>query len=410
LTPRSRRAPLATALVTVFALLVPLGASARADHVPTGPYLNLDPEMPRTATRDRVKMRALLMNAAGNAVAANVETVVNFEIEGPGDPEGGTSSPSFDTPDRTCKIAIDKTHCRLSYANVDGAGFDNVWAWIAGTTPDEAEARSIDPAKGGNPGTHADPDTTDVATPEWFLGLAPNASLDCDPERSTVAAGRSKTFTCTVSNNGPVGGWEIDGENLTPGVNNPDAPGSRTADYNTACVTGSNGRCTVTIPAQSASQAGRAVICFWVDEEQDASFHPAGRWEWDASQCDSEAARAAEGGNHTDLVSLTWKHRRSVTIGSSRDAVARGQSFRLGGRITSTSAACAASQRVTVHRDVLNDGRVAFSVLRRTTSTSNGRYTVTVRARRAARYKVSVTATAKCLAAASNAKRVGIRG
>src|SRR5918999_4081441 len=86
LTPTSRRAPLATAIVTSLAaaaLVVPLGGVGRAHAGHTGPYLDVNPETSRAALRASVKMSAALTNATGVRVNAGSDVVVNFEVDGP---------------------------------------------------------------------------------------------------------------------------------------------------------------------------------------------------------------------------------------------------------------------------------------------------------------------------------------
>jgi hypothetical protein len=433
LTPTSRRAPLATAIVTALAaaaLVVPLGGVGRAHAGHTGPYLDVNPETSRAALRASVKMSAALTNATGVRVNAGSDVVVNFEVDGPGDPGTGTGPDgrSFDSPDFRCTIHAGEDHCRKSYANRNNnPGEDTVWAWI-GTTPDDPdEGQSVrtepgahvdgkpsdapyDPATGT--GTHQSPDATDVVSATWFDGLAGTATLDCTPEAATAAVGGSKTFTCAVRNAIVASGWQIDAENLSPGVNDPDnsAAGTKGADYDSKCVTGGDGRCTVTIPAERPAAAGRAVLCFWVDEEGDSSFHPGGRVEWDGSLCDQEAVGAPEGDNKTDLVGLTWRFARTISLRSSKRVVARGRSFVLTGSIASGAAACKRAQRVVVQRDAFNDGRTQYAAFRSTTTGARGGYSVTIQARVGARYRAVVAATSTCTAATSGSVTVRARG
>ncbi|MFN2488530.1 MAG: hypothetical protein ABR529_02070 [Actinomycetota bacterium] len=414
--PRSRRAPLVTAIVSAFTLLLPLGGVAVAEDPP---YLDLNPETSKAALRSPMRMAATLTDATGQPSPTNAAVIVNFEVDGPGDPGTGTGPDgvSFDSPDLRCTVAVGSATCRKSYQNLSGAdGQDKVWAWIDGTTVDETEGQSVTT----EPGSHLERDGTDVATPTWFAGLSETASLDCSPEASTVAASSSKTITCTVKDGGtPLDGWQIDAENLSPTVNDPDdsATGSKFADYNggdagSSCVTGDagSGQCRMTIAPESPAQAGRARICFWVDEETDGSFHPDGRVEWDGTLCDTESVAASEADNRTDAVAISWKFRRSISLKSSKKSVARGKRFKLSGSITANSSTCKQAQKVVIRRDVLNDGRPKkFSFFKSTTSGSLGAYSISVKARKGAKYQARLVTSSKCYAAGSGAKRVRVR-
>ncbi|MFN2490424.1 MAG: hypothetical protein ABR529_11940 [Actinomycetota bacterium] len=264
----------------------------------------------------------------------------------------------------------------------------------------------------------------------WFEGLPGSARLNCNPETSVREVGAAQSYLCTVLDvrndpGTPLDGWEIDAENMSPGVNDPDdsAKGS-TADYDGAdatngCVTGetSPGKCRMTIASESPAQAGLARICFWVDEENDASFHPEISVEWDGGLCDTENVDAPEKDNRTDLVALYWKLRRTISLSASRAKVRRGGTFKLSGVIKRTStdavagpATCVAAQRVVIRRDVLRDGRPnEYSALKSVKSGRGGRYSAKVTARRSARYRATVAPTTRCFKAASPARRVRVR-
>jgi hypothetical protein len=414
-------ASLALALI---ALSVPLAGTAAANHGTRS--LDLNPESSNAALRARVKLLATLEDEAGNPSPATGDVTIYFEVDGPGDPGAGTGvadGTSFGSPDLRCNIAAGEDRCRDSYANVSGnTGDDTIWAWISDTTPDDAEGLN---AKYSG-GLQLDPDGTDVVTATWFAGLPSSATLDCNPDVSTAVVGSSKTFECDVSSRGtPLNGWDIDAENLSPAVNDPDnsASGSKKADYDgtdprTQCVTGDSapGRCRMTIPSESPAQAGLAQICFWVDEEGDNSFHPEVDVEWDGALCDTEAVGAPERDNRTDKVALYWKLRRTISLSSSKSAVYRGRTFRLSGMITRTSSAvvtpstCVAAQRVLIRRDVLRDGRPDhYELFRSLTTGAEGRYRTKVKAYKSANYRASVVPTYKCFMASSLRRTVRIK-
>ncbi len=397
------------------ALLVPLAGIAVATHGPR--TLDLNPESSQAALRSRVKFRASLEDLSGNPSPADTAVTVYFEVDGPGDPgtTGTADGKSFDSPDLRCTIGPGEGGCRKSYANSSGnIGKDTIWAWISDTDLDDEEGPNAKETQG----KFAEPDGTDVIVATWFQGLPASASLDCNPEVSTVTVGSSKTLECVVENQGtPLNGWEIDAENLSPAVNDPDnsASGNKKADYNgsdpeTHCITGDTapGRCRMTIPSESPAEAGLARICFWVDEEGDESFHPEIDVEWDGALCDTEPVNAPEKDNRTDKVALYWKLRRTVSLRSSKSTVHRGREFGLSGVITRTSSAavtpstCLGSQRVLIRRDVLRDGHPDNYVLIRSLPTdAAGRYFTKVKGYRSANYKASVVPTNKCYKASS---------
>ncbi|CAN5537699.1 hypothetical protein BH24ACT26_BH24ACT26_09740 [soil metagenome] len=413
---RTRRAPLATSLVVLFSLLLPLGGVALAEQGPRS--LDLNPETSHAALRSRVKLAATLEDpTTGKAAPVDADVTIYFEVAGPGDPGTGTGPDgrSFESPDLRCTVKAGTAHCRKSYANAGQAtGRDTIWAWVDGTAIDDTEGQSIKTEQG----SQIDPDGTDVVNATWFDGLPASASLDCNPDVSSAAAGSSKTYTCAVMDRRtPLDGWEVDAENLSPDINDPDdsATGSKSADYDgdnasTRCITGDTGagQCRMTIAAEDARQVGTAHICFWVDEEGDNSFHPSVDVEWDGALCDTEAVNAPERDNKTDVVALSWKFRRSISLRSSQGVIARGKRFRLSGSVSASASTCVASQTVVIRRNVLRDGSKKYSRFKMVRTDQAGRYSVRVKARKSASYKASVGAGARCYAARSGARKVRV--
>lgn len=415
------RTTAAVAAGALVALFLPLAGSAVASH--GNRYLDVNPETSKAALRARVQMSATLKDpATQQASQVNAQVTINFEVDGPGDPSG--DGPDFSTPDLTCNIKAGSSGCRKGYANIGGTtGDDTIWAWIGDTALDQTEGLNGKTM----PGVQAEPDGTDLIGATWFAGLPATGSLNCNPDTSIVQAGSAKTFTCTVQDQSTnpatrLSGWEIDAENLSPSVNDPDnsSSGNKTADYDgadagTACVTNGSGQCAMTIPSETPGQAGLAHICFWVDEENDQSFHPPSV-EWDGGLCDTETAGAPENDNRTDVVALSWKLHRTISLKSSKSSVKRGKTFRLSGAIkrTTTGAAgpastCRGSQTVIVRRDVLRDGkRNVFSKLKSVKSGPQGRYHTMVTGRKSARYKTTLDPGSRCYKAASSPKTVRV--
>lgn len=312
---------LLTALVTTFALAVPLAGAALANHGTA--TLQLTPETADNPTGAIHTITATLSAAPTGSVE------IDFEIAGAGDTDAG-DTPA--TPDNDCTITAPGTSCTMTFTSaVPGASTVRGWvdedngAAIEADVTEGADAGnpSVDEPSGGTdvPGAVGEPDNTDVVAKTW-TGVA-TATLDCDDasgddtETNPVTGpNSSETYTCTAMDTGPtpdvpLAGVRIDAENLN-GANDPDnSAAAGTADFNDACTTAANGTCQITI-ASSESQAGSADICFWMDEDIDTAFDPAGI-EADGGGC-GEAVGATEGNNKTDKVTKTWGAPAVTTI------------------------------------------------------------------------------------------------
>jgi Ca2+-binding RTX toxin-like protein len=318
---------LTAALATIVALVIPLAGIAVANHGTR--TLQATPETDDNPTGTTHSVTATLSSAAD---ATSGAIPIFFEVEsGPGNADGNTPG----TPDLSCTVAIGGTSCTTGTYSSTGVGNDVIRGWIAVAdapidTAEGADAGnpSVDEPSGGTdvPGTIGEPDTTDVVTKTWFAGLPAAATLDCDDasgndtETNPISGPNStETYTCTVvSGTTPISGAVIDAENLN-GANDPDnSAAAGTADFNDACTTGAAGTCTVNIAA-SESQAGSADICFWMDEDSDNVFDPAGV-EADGGVCDTEAVGAAENNNKTDVVNKTWAAPTVTTIAITPDS------------------------------------------------------------------------------------------
>jgi Bacterial Ig-like domain (group 1)/RTX calcium-binding nonapeptide repeat (4 copies) len=310
---------LSTVLFTVVALVFPMGGVAMANH--DARTLQVEPETDDNPVGATHVLTAALSSAA-DVTSGTIE--VDFEIIGPGDADGGNTPTS---PDQECTVAVGSASCTVSYtSSITGTGTISAWidhdgndGTVEADSTEGADAGnpSIDEPSGGTdvPGGTAEPDLTDVVTKTWVAALPAGTQLDCDDASGNdtetnpvTGAGSRETYTCTVIDAAPnpdvpVSGARIDVENLN-GANDPDnSAAAGTPDFNDACTTGGNGRCTVTIAA-TESQAGAADICFWIDEDVDNVFNPAGA-DNDGGDCE-EAVDAAENDDKTDTVIKTW--------------------------------------------------------------------------------------------------------
>jgi hypothetical protein len=310
---------LSIALLTLVAVVVPMAGVAMANHDTR--TLQVEPETEDNPIGTTHTLTATLSSAA-DVTSGAIE--VDFEINGPGDTDGGNTPTS---PDAECTVAVGSATCTVTYtSSVTGTGTISAWIDHDGTDA-TVEADPTEGADAGNPssgepsggtdvpGGTAEPDLTDVVTKTWVTALPATTTLDCDDASGNdtetnpvTGAGSRETYTCTVIDtapnpDAPVSGARIDVENLN-GANDPDnSAAAGTPDFNDACTTGGNGRCTVTIAA-TESQAGAADICFWIDEDVDNVFNPAGA-ENDGGDCE-EAVDATESDDKTDTVIKTW--------------------------------------------------------------------------------------------------------
>ena len=315
-------AVLSTAFVTLVALVLPMAGVAVANHGTR--TLQLTPETDDNPVSTTHSVTATL-DVAADMTSGTIQ--IDFEVNGPGDPDTPDAySPA--SPDFTCDITSGNSSCSISYSS-SAVGTDEIDGWIDHDN-DNATLDELDQAEGadaGNPaagepsggdnvpGSDPEPDTTDVVTKTWVAALPATTALDCDDASGNdtetnpvTGAGSRETYTCSVTDtapnpDAPVAGARMDVENLD-GANDPDdSAAAGTPDFNDACTTGGNGRCTVTIAA-TESQAGPADICFWIDEDVDNVFNPAGA-ENDGGDCE-EPVNAPENDDKTDTVIKTW--------------------------------------------------------------------------------------------------------
>jgi Ca2+-binding RTX toxin-like protein len=313
-----------TAVATTIALAVPFAGVASAGHSTTdnSHTLDVEPETDENATGTEHTLTATV-----GPVAPGTE--VDFEIEsGPAvvvTADDGTNPRTTDadnsrtSPDMTCTVAAMVTSCTVTFRS-DSAGISVIRAWVDEDKDDATVDADLTEGLNevANPGTRTEPDDTDVVNKTWFGALPANAALDCTPETATnpsTGEGTSETYTCTLVNttdDSPIAGVNIDGENMNAAVNDPQNDGNANpADYNNCGTTDASGQAQCTVDAVDA-QTGTADICFWADPDNDNAA--AGATPEDGSQC-GEAAGAAEGtgGDITDVVQKTWLARGVAT-------------------------------------------------------------------------------------------------
>jgi hypothetical protein len=377
------------------ALVVPLAGAAQA-AVPTKLDANKE-DADVVLGEKKAETTATLKDAAGEIVATEVVNV-DFEYDGPNDPMNDGFSPG--SPDDTCDIGPglpSQTKCKEKFGPGTVEGTDTVYVWVdsigADTSPD---------LDAGEAPEDKDGDFTDVVLRTFFQPVA--NGLSC-AEKATAEDGNSVSLQCSIKP--AAAGVLIDAENLNNGANDPDdGADTKTADYSDSCITGATGKCTVTID-QSDGEKGSARICFWVDEEDDQSYHPTLSAQRDGSECDEEAVSAPEWDDITDLVSIGWGARADVTISTPAKTRKWGSRFTISGALGSTDPGCQDGVQVKVQRDAA-DGPVKWDLWKTDTTGAKGGYSLSGTAKGTANYRAVVADKGACLGDLSGSKKLRV--
>ena len=390
---RTRRLTAGAVAMTLLAGVLTLFVlqPAQANHGDRS--LQVSPEVGIAQAGSAILVTATLSSAATGATGS---IPIDAEIEsGPADADGPTTA----TPDTGCSVPVGSSTCTFTVSS-GSAGASQVRVWIdhdnrneigqggvteadleegrlangspdsnpqAGAqTPSGADCRvpedySFDdsppvgkaggcgatvPPTAGSPGstTVPEPDTTDVIELRW---TAPEA-LDCrakatgtdrvvESDPVTSANGEdSIIITCTYTGGGAI---RVDGANISgtdgstidnSGANDPNGTGG--VDYTCESTTTT---CEITVTS-GANNAGPAVLCFWVDSDNDAVFTttPGSGNDPDGQGCAEERVDDPEGDDRTDRVHVRWgpapvattvdldPESGSSTVGSTRVVIA----------------------------------------------------------------------------------------
>ncbi|HVM19729.1 MAG TPA: S8 family serine peptidase [Egibacteraceae bacterium] len=129
-----------------------------------------------------------------------------------------------------------------------------------------------------------------------------------DETNPTFGPQSAEVYTCTVTDpaGDPVDQMRVNLENLN-GANDldNDADGGPGSKADAHCVTGSNGRCTITV-APTQGESGTANLCFWADTVGDDDFDRNGPEE-DGGKCHSEGVHQnLDDARLTDVTTITW--------------------------------------------------------------------------------------------------------
>jgi hypothetical protein len=331
-----KTARVAACLIVMAVGFILLPGTAVANHA--GRDLEVTPEVSTsTIPGDGVTLTAHLSTAATGGAGGAIQ--IDFEFSGPG---GDTNTPS--SPDDTCTIT-DSTECDVTLDKETPGEFlarawidhDKTNGSVGGTTEaDTAEGRwsglypytpgstypvgdctpdDADPAcpetPPGEPGDLIDPEPDDTDVVSVVFNTGP-AALNCDPESELNDEGASETYTCQVVDEfgNPVGDEIIDGEN-DDGANDPDNKGfadtdNDVADYDDFCTTDANGTCS-NATSITGDETGAALLCFWVDDDDDLFANSDGTLAADGAECDDdEGIGDPENDDTTDIVRKRW--------------------------------------------------------------------------------------------------------
>ncbi|MFN2587481.1 MAG: Ig-like domain-containing protein [Actinomycetota bacterium] len=320
---RTRPAALCAATAVVVALLVPLAGSAGANH--PNACLDLAPETATNAAGATHEITATLRVISAGCTGAPVTpnsggggggpVNIDFEITGPGDPDGNTP----DTPDLTCNVGVNQSSCTVTYsATTPGTGTIRGWIDHDGLTPAQGGVTEADL---GETQAGDDADNTDVVAKTWSAGAA--SRVDCDdatpPDTehetnpSLSGAASNEMYTCRVTDaagNPILTGTFVRAEVIV-GPNDPDATNGASFDSpDYSCNTGTDGHCPLTV-TQVEGATGTATICFWIGTAAEGQ-----------AACGSEAVdegAAADGSDQpndaADAVNKTWETRTAATGG-----------------------------------------------------------------------------------------------
>lgn len=313
-----------TALMTFFALVVPLLAAQPAQANHGARTLEVTPETDTNTVNTGHTLTATISAATADAIN------IDFEIDSGQNGQGvssntnqGDSAFTPDSPDMTCTIPGDSatTTCTVTYTSTratDLGSPDLITAWIDHDGLDGGQPggfTELDPTEGrdegATPGTTAEPDITDVVQKHWTA--TGNVSLDCDDQSGndteTNALGQNEVYDCTVTDefgNPQQFQRNVDMENLN-GPNDPDNDGTGPGTSDADCQYVTFGApCQITVSG-AENQSGTATICFWVDNGGsfgDDVFDITGASD-DGGDC-GEAVLAPEFDDDTDTVSKTW--------------------------------------------------------------------------------------------------------
>jgi hypothetical protein len=355
----------------LLALAVPFAGVALATHDAVS--LNVEPETATNAAGSFHTLTATISATASHAAEVDFEvdcstdctgatytrlgttgantgpttggSVSAFDTPTDGDQAPETQDDTRATPELSCIIPIGQTSCQVSYSRSDN-GSDLIAGWVDLNQTNEAGDSDVTEGRdeSTSPGATTEADRTDVVAKTWFTATASNTLLDCDDDDDTDTetnpAGQAETYTCRAFNNNgtagtatddtPVSGVIIDAENLG-GSNDPDnSSAAGTVDFNNACTTGTDGTCTYTLTA-GENETGTANVCFFIDEDNDTEFLPAGSSTFDGSDCDTETATGDEATtdddtNRQDVVQKTWATPTATTLDASpeRDSNVKG--------------------------------------------------------------------------------------
>jgi Ca2+-binding RTX toxin-like protein len=260
--PRRRWNILATALTTMFALVMPMAGGSSADTSDNTFVLNVEPELGVNQPGDMQTITATIETTGGCDDPGDSQCHIDFEIEG-----NSGDGPTPGTPDFGCFVPQTATQCTVSYTTA-GAGTDKIRAWIDDDNNDGTF--DADATEGRNrfsqPGETPESDDTDVVEISWAIP-GEVTSVNAELETDTKKVGVDTAVNCTLRDGfgALVPAAECDVE-VASGVNadnNLDNDLSTPLGFIDACTTDANGACSI---SYTSPDAGTDVVRVFFDE------------------------------------------------------------------------------------------------------------------------------------------------
>jgi Ca2+-binding RTX toxin-like protein len=261
-TTHPRWTVLATALMTLFALVMPLAGGAQAAD---NDFVLDIPREQETATVHTGTVHQLTPTIPATCTEAD-GCQIDLEIEsGPSDPDNTPLS-----PDAGCTVTQGTSTCGTSVTSTT-TGRQIIRAWVdddndnATFDADKTEkARVIQ----GEPGERLEPDDTDVVTVTWATTGDP-ASVTATPAAVTQKYGQPRTISCHVLDgfDDPVANASCDAK-VTDGPNSDETfGGSAVPGYVGDCTTGPAGEaCNITYTSR---ETGTDFVKVFADQDGD---------------------------------------------------------------------------------------------------------------------------------------------
>jgi Ca2+-binding RTX toxin-like protein len=258
---------LATALMTMFALVMPLAGGAQAADNDFDLKLTPNSRITETGQQHTVVAEIPTTTSPDGCTEAD-GCQIDFEIEtGPADPDNTPLTPDFGC---TIPQGAAPARCQISYTSLTD-GENRIRGWVDDDNDDStfdadaAEKASVQTV----PGDRGEPDDTDVVTASWATTGEP-AKVTATPLAASNRYGQTRTISCQVFDGfgvPPIAAANCDAKVVSgPNVNNT-IGGGTVAGYIGECTTGPSGEaCNITYTSQ---EVGTDSVLVFADQDGD---------------------------------------------------------------------------------------------------------------------------------------------